>query len=52
MGQNCTKGRNYTNIILQQGSILHELQFCTEGNFCMRVKKTVTRSYKKIQKKN
>ena len=28
-----------TRTNLHQGSILHELQFCTEGHFCTRVEK-------------
>ena len=28
-GLNCTKAQNYTKTILHQGSILHELYFCT-----------------------
>ena len=34
-GQNCTKTTLY------QGSILHDLHFCTEGHFCTRVKKNI-----------
>ena len=37
--QICTRKQNFTKTILHKGSILHELQFLTEGHFCTRVKK-------------
>ena len=37
--QNFIRGQNFPKTILHQGSILHELQFCTEGHFYTREKK-------------
>ena len=44
-GQNCTKTTLY------QGSILHDLHFCTEGHFCTRVKKNISINTKKKKDK-
>ena len=50
-GLNCTRKQNCTKTILHQGSTLHKLLFCTEGNFCMRVKKKTEKQLNKIKNK-
>ena len=45
-GQNCTKTKLHEGTKLYNGNFalrvnLHHLQFCTEGLFCMRVKKNI-----------
>ena len=50
-GQFCTRGQNFTKTILNQGSILHVLQFRTEFNFCTSVKNIQKDIYKTKRKK-
>ena len=43
-------GQNYQGIILNKTSINHELQFCTEGQFCTTEKKTGNKKKKEEDK--